>query len=73
MHLLETGDLNLELLDQQIPAEQRAFHGGSCSPLAVKFLTLRDNETAQGFDVSRKRCGAVRHPVRVAQNALERQ
>lgn len=54
MHPLEPGDLNLELLDQQIAAEQRAFHGGSRGPLAVEFLSLRDDEAAQGFDVIRK-------------------
>jgi hypothetical protein len=61
MHPLQPGDLDLELLDQQIAVEKRAFRRLARGPFGVKLLALRSDKTAQGFDVVGKRGGVVRH------------
>ena len=62
MHPFQPGDLDFQLLDQQIAAEKRVLRRPARGPFGVKLFPLRSDETAQGFDVVGKRGGAVRHP-----------
>jgi hypothetical protein len=51
MYPLQPGDQDLQLLNQQIAVEKRAFRRLARGPFGVKLLALRSDKTAQGFDV----------------------
>ena len=46
MHPLQPGDQDLQLLNQQIAVEKRAFRRLARGPFGVKLLALRSDETA---------------------------
>ena len=50
MQPLQPGDLDLELFDQQIAAQERVFSRLTRGPFSIKRLALRGHEMAQRFD-----------------------